>query len=383
MGNFNYFTLGRRNMDCENHWEQLPSYYFRITKPTVLCFGGTGTVTSRDANAMCKIAQGLVGLKLPTEENEWATTKDVDFIGVGYGLDEESGKRIGSFTEAEKTNFVNNIFMPLCKDEKGKILPKQQILKNFNQITFFAHCNGAHEVSSLVGRTFRQMRKEGIDYITSDEAIDQMFAVSYAPNIKCGCPNLQVIPMRDILLRTGAEDSCISKQFISKRLEARDYSRGTVAYKEDDITVSVLVSGMLKHHLDEHPISYASRDEDWKYMYASRGDYGDEVSQVMGYALASSVANSIQNQTSDEFIPKPSIDKVLEDTRNILGESQNPDFEEIINQIIKKEASYELNDSEILNDSNGVRQEQILPNITNANVLNISSATTQEEDVEF
>lgn len=336
MGNLEYFTLGRRNMAYKNHWEELPSDLYRITKPTVLCFGGNGTITSREANAMCKIAQGLVGLKLPSTKNEFATATDVDFVGIGYGRNQQSLKETGGLTEAEKDNFVKNIFINLCINEDGKILPNHQIIKNFNQITFFTHCYGSNEVSSLIGRTYRNMLKLGIDDTTANNALDQMFAVSYAPYNKCACPNLQVIPMKDIPLRTGAKDSEISKLFIESRLQSSDQTAGTVAYKEDDITASVLVSGMLKRRLDEHPIFYASRNENWQFIKSKNAEFGDEVSQVMGYALASSISNSIQNQHSDTFTPKPSIDQVLEDAQSILGKTTNPEFENYINQIKMK-----------------------------------------------
>ncbi len=334
MGNLEYFTLGRRNLDCKNHWEQLASDYYRITKPTVLCFGGNGAIGSLDANAMCKIAQGLVGLKYPSIVSEYATSYDVDFVGIGYGRNKEKGNEVGGLTDKERENFVRNIFLPLCITENGSIAPSEQIIKNFNQITFFAHCYGASEISTLIGRTYREMLKIGVEDDTANKAIDQMFAVSYAPYKKCACPNLQVIPMRDSALVTGARDSTISTQFIEARQQSKDYtSSGTVAYKEDEYTASVLVSGMLKNRLSEHFVNFVSRDEDWQYIRSGRAEYGDEVSKAMGYALATSVANSINNQNSETFTPKPTVDEVLQDVQDILGETQNSNFEDIIQQI--------------------------------------------------
>ncbi len=369
MGNYEYFTLGRRNLYDKNHWEQLPSSLFRITKPTVLCFGGNCTINPKDANAMCKIAQGLVGIKMPKILNEYATCYDVDFIGIGYGRDKRDSDSTGSLTNHEINSLTDTLFMPLCVSENGEILSQEQIIKNFNQITFFSHCFGSKEVSILIGNTYKKMLRQGIDADIIDKALDQMFAVSYAPYVKCDCPNLQVVSVKDSTLKTGTKDAIISKQFLERMLSTKDTSKGTVAYKEDNYTINVITSGLLKSQSDEHFMYYLSRDENWNFMKQNQSEFGDEVSQVMGYALASSVANSLQNQNSDTFIPKPSVDELLEDVQSILGETQNSDFEYTIDYI----KNGKLNNDNSKESSNDTPQS----------VIRISNEVISENGPEF
>lgn len=333
MSHFEKYSIGKRNLQCENHWEGLDPKTFRITKPTVLCFGGNTTTTPEEANAVCKIAQNLVGAKQPSTENEFATLNDVNFIGIAYGKDRESS-RTGYLSSEEHKELAQSIFLPLCLDEKGSTLPKEQILKNFNQITLFSHCYGTFEIASIIEESCQEMHRLGINRKTMFEALDQVFSVSYAPFQKCGCPTLQVVPMIDKELRSGPLFSEITGEFLTGKFgKTKGNSSGTVAFMENPYTVSVLVSNMLENRLDEHPVYLVDRNENWQYTRNLTTGYGDKVSQVMGNALASSVANSIQNQNSDTFTPKPTLDEILEETQSILAETQDSELESTINQI--------------------------------------------------
>lgn len=42
-------------------WEDVPLQDIKFDKPTVLCLSGDGTLTARDANAMAKYAERLLG----------------------------------------------------------------------------------------------------------------------------------------------------------------------------------------------------------------------------------------------------------------------------------------------------------------------------------
>lgn len=334
MGRYEHFTIGKRNLKCDNNWQELSCNEFKISKPTVFCFGGNSTISAKTANGMCKIAQNLIGLKQQAT-GEFATEEDVDFIGVVLGVNSIAGD--GALTQEEKTEFVQNYFLPLCVNENGVPLPKEQILKNFNQITFFSHCYGSNEISDLLQETFHQMSALGINKNTANEALSEMFTVSYAPFKKCGYPSLQVIPMKDIFLENGPQNSPVSKQFLESDFATN--SNGTVAYKEDSSTISILTSNMLQESMDEHSVDLVRRDENWKLVNDDGVEYGDEISKAMGYALAGSIANSIQNQNSTTFTPKPTINAILEDVKDILVEAQSSEFENIIEKIKSEQAN--------------------------------------------
>ena len=338
MGYYEPYVIGRRNLQSPNHWETLDSN-FKITKPTVLCFGGNGTVSEGGANSMCKIAQSIVGIKDPTIQNEIAATDDVDFIGIGYGRASRFCS-LGCLTDDERLDLVEKLFLPFFADENGNVLQREQIIKNFNQVTFFAHCQGASEIASLIGFTYKGMTNLGIDTKTANEAIDQMFAVAYAPFQECACPSLQVVPMKDKLLQCGPVNSPITGQFLEDRYNGigSTQGNGTVVFKDDYYTTTVLVSDMTKDLNHEHSVGLVRRDENWN-LNEELPIFGDEVSQVMGNALASSIANSIQNQESGIFTPTPSLDKVMEETKSILGSTQNGEYETAVEEIRKNLSS--------------------------------------------
>ena len=358
MGVFEHFSIGKRNLQCKDNWEALDINSFRITKPTVLCLGGNGSLTTKSANAMCKVAQGLVGIKQPITQNEFATSSDVDFVGISYGRFGEKDFGSSFLTHKERNEIIDNLFMPLCLNTDGKPLPKEEIIKNFNKITFFSHCHGSAETSMLVSRTLNKMLNMGIDMVTTNAALGQMFSVSYAPWEECGIPSLQVVPMKDEVLVGGPDYSDIAHRFLIDRYFGdRNLGEGTVAYKENSLTINVLVSSMTNLVQDEHAINTTSRDENWRYERAD-SIYGDEVSKVLGNALANSIANSIQNQYSDTFTPKASLDEVLEETKSILGETQNSNFEYSI-QNIKRDFGYTESETSVITDNRliGLSQE--------------------------
>ncbi len=355
MGVFEPFSIGKRNLQCKNNWQELDINTYRITKPTVLCFGGNGTLTTKSANAMCKAAQGLVGLKEPSAQ-EFATSKDVDFIGFAYGKFGDGDLGSSFLTHNERKQIVDNIFLPLCINEKGALLQPNEILKNFSKITFFTHCHGATETAIIVSRTHSAMVNLGIDIKTANDAISQMFAVSYAPFEECGVPSLQVVPMKDDVLIDGPDYCDISHRFLMDRFfGARNLGSGTVCYKEDEHTINLLVSDMTKSSTDEHGINVTKRDENWRYE-PEDSVYGDEVSQAMGNALALSIANSLQNENSDALIPKPSIDEVLEETKSIIEETESTVFGDSIYQI-KRDLGIKDNTSAISPTVNSTAQE--------------------------
>jgi len=345
MGKLKHYAIGKRNLKNENHWEALDSANFRVTKPTVLCFGGNTSLQAKDGNYMCKVAQSLVGIKDPIVDNEIATTQDVDFVGVGYGDDETIGfgkkqtiSPMGSLTEEEIAELANNIFTPLYMDEMMKRRPVEQILKNFNKITFFSHCYGAAEVYALIHKVYENMWALGFKQETIQDAINQLCSVSYAPWQVVPCPGLQVIPEKDGTVLGGPARAKIAMGFLDNR--HRYPGEGTVAYKENENTVSLIVSSMTHNESDEHPIGYVQRDDRWQ-LFEKDVAYADDVSKAMGVALSYSIASGIQNQNSQNFIPKLTPDELLQKIQSVLGKTQNDKFAEAIQTLQAEENTRE------------------------------------------
>ena len=338
MGNIEHFLIGKRDLNTENHWTELDSESYRIKKPTVLCFGGNKTIKSKDANYLCKLAQNLVGIKTPKYQNEIATTNDIDFVGIAYRIDQTTGygknQKIADtscLTEEEINELAINIFCPLYIGNEGK-KTKDQILKNFSQITFLSHCHGALEVNALLHKIHYNMTAIGIDEQTVKDAFNQFYSVSYAPREIVRCPGLQIIPEKDYTNFGGPALSPISSDFLSHRFSNKQSGNGTVAFKENNNTISLIVSHITNSDQDEHPISYVQRDENWQMLEEDIA-YGNEVSIAMGVALSYSIANGIQNQNSSQFIPKPTTDMLLTEIQSVLGKTQNSKFIEDVERI--------------------------------------------------
>lgn len=328
MGRNEHYYIGKRNRQIEDsHWEDLDGKTFRVdcstpAKRTVLCFGGNGSTKARNANFVCSVAQSLVGIKEPRFKNEIATTNDIDFVGIGYGNNYDDDDSTGSLTSSELDELIKSIFEPLYLDEKGQIRPTNEILQNFNRITFFAHCHGAREVSEITSRTMGRMLDAGISRSAANEAIKQLFAVAYAPIINIDCPNLQVITERDGMLPGGPLLSSVSSKFLDERFKNGRIGEGTVAFQEDDHTISLIASNLTKHGEVEHSIGTIQRDDHWKMLEKDLA-YGDEVSQAMGVVLSYAITRESGLDLSF----------VLQKVQSILGQTQNADFAHQIDTI--------------------------------------------------
>ena len=76
---------------------------------------------------------------------------------------------------------------------------------------------------------------------------------------------------------------------------------------------------------NEHSIVFVARDEGWRYNLLDPS-HGDEVSQVLGYTLATAVAIGLQNEYSETFIPKPTPQEVFESAQDILKTCEKQDL---------------------------------------------------------
>lgn len=334
-------SIGKRNLNIrDTHWEELDLESFRICKPTVLCFGGNGTLNSRDANYMCKVAQSLVGIQEPHSPNEIATTNDVDFVGIGYGLEKYGyGKKeeildTCELSQDEINTLVNQIFVPLYLNDQMRIRTKDEICKNFSLITFFSHCHGATEIQLILKAVCHNMLSIGINKETINDAIEHLYSVSYAPMRTISCPGLQVIPEKDNTVFLGPVDGHIANSFLTERFERPNtyQGEGTVAFKENEHTISLIASSITENELDEHPISLVERDSKWNIL-EENPTYGNEVSIAMGVALSYSIANSIKNYQSNQLISRPSTDEILSEIQSILGQTINNNFTQAIEEI--------------------------------------------------
>ena len=77
----NSLGFGSRNLNFENHWEELEIEDYNSKGVVLLCLGGNQTCTSTTATRVCATAERFVGLKLGEEQSSY---KYVDLLGFYY-----------------------------------------------------------------------------------------------------------------------------------------------------------------------------------------------------------------------------------------------------------------------------------------------------------
>ena len=284
------FSIGKRNKNFNNHWEQLNIDQFKIVKPTIICFGGNMTVSEKDANAMCKIADHLLS-KNPKYGTEYSKYYDIDIVGVSYGKDK--GKEQGHLSKEEVSEFVDKVFIRLCKDDEGNDLPVDQVKKNFGNVTFLSHCYGARAINEIIVDMYKKMVKEGYNKEDVNEFFRQMNSVSYAPMLAIyNVNNLAVYTGNDELLTPPGNFKCMD-------LYESNY-KGVSLFKEDENTISLYTDRMTNGK--EHGMQVIEAET----------PKAQAVSSIMSRVLTSSIVHSICNNQSEKFISNMDIDQVYE-----------------------------------------------------------------------
>ncbi len=325
------YEIGRRDTTKENKWESIDINNFHIHGPTVICFGGRGTIMPRHANYLCRLAGSLMG------NNDEKCSIDIDFWGVVHGRD-ENGEPVSRLTVSDEREIAEKLSTALCTSG-GHVLPDEDIIRNFNNITFFTHCQGASELNDVIGFIRENMIRLGISPVCIAKAMGQMFAVNYAPLEFCDIPSLNIISMKDRTLRehfagSGADDTLSKKIF--NILNASNAGQGNVIIKDDENNATLICSNLT---LDgeteniEHRITFLDRDAEWDSSVFDISRHGDHVSQIAGYALAMSVASGIKNSISTTFSPKPTIDQFISDARDIMADSESGAFRAIVDSV--------------------------------------------------
>ena len=302
---------------------------------------------------------------------EWNINSDIyDIVGSVNDLKKryiEDEDETTALMAEERSLIAKNLFASLYKDENGDILPNEQIIKNFNQITFFSYCHGATEISYICMECLKQMQKHGISKDVAEDALGQMFNVSYSPDNITYIPSLRIFSEEDKMRSFGATSEKISSEHMFNIMEqVYPKTPHNGVYKADDYTAVLITSHIIKPDKnvvggksvpsfgDEHDILLIDRNKTWEPVESRISSFGDKVSQVAGYTLARSIANSIQNQHSNVLIPKPSIDEVILATRSILAETQKKEFYGIIKNIKEShgETTYDIPDELISHEPN-------------------------------
>ncbi|MBQ9792789.1 MAG: hypothetical protein IJW32_03510 [Clostridia bacterium] len=320
------YSIGKRDLSCENSWKQLNTHSYKIDKPTIFCFGGNATKTEQIANGMCKVAASLIGLK-PKQANEGATYDEVDVVGVSYGQAFKDSSAFASYiTQNELLELVDNVFVPLAVNENYERLSVEQAQRNFNQVTFFSHCYGATVVNQLISFLFLRMQSFGYSNQEILNIQKQITSISYAPMEEiCNVSSIYALSAHDMVVEVPKYASKGFREVYESYRDGDIAFDGNYLFQEDENTIVLFTSNMNKGPVSEHTLSLIERGEDWRYTTLN-DDNANAVSQILGYAMAESVACGLQNRDSQTFIPKPTLSETLESCQSILSDFKQSDL---------------------------------------------------------
>lgn len=335
---------GKRNLEKENHWENIDLNNYSTDKPMVVCLSGNGTNTDAEANGFCK----RVGTSLELLLKKSTPIENVELLGCAYGEDkrylycpdEEDfyktypnlndyarefpkavsiSSKSNDLDERDVNQFTNAILMPRCLDKDGNALPTETCCKNISQITFFTYCYGAKALNEII-KSFKENLKS---HDFTDESINQilnsMMHVSFARK-----DYVRTIPSVYFYAANDYDIGSIIK--IHKEMEANNIKLKTRLSKCGDLAFgqeyapdrfgNVAEKDALEftyltgepnpdfvYHDPEHYFSNLDRDLDWDILRKSSPIY-DAISQMVAWSLCRSVENSLKNAKSKNYIPK-------------------------------------------------------------------------------
>jgi len=328
-----HFEIGKRNLKSENHWEILTEY--RITKPTIICLGGNGTISSREANNVCKIAEGLIGLKAQ-EGKEEATYDSVDVIGVVYGLEVSeiadrfglNSFRAGKLSDDDIDEIINEMLLPLCFDDEGNLLDIDSACKNMSLITFFTYCYGATALFEIMYFFNKKLVNLGYSKEEVRKLLSCTAQVTFAPYTSAiFVPTIEIVSREDLSIGNYYDDmKCFVEGVNLVYQKEYTHMRGKSPSRHFD-SLGIYSSKLLNNSRDvenEHVVTLIARDCNWASLYFDKNN--DIVSQMVGYSLARFVANSIENANSDKKVDKISFVELLEELEDIKRKYTNEEL---------------------------------------------------------
>ncbi|MBQ9791728.1 MAG: hypothetical protein IJW28_03985 [Clostridia bacterium] len=286
---------------------------YKITKPTVISFGGNFTFSGKQASGIANIVANLLGMKYKRHKNQIATFDDVDILSISYGKLRYAENTV--LNDDEIVDLCNRLFVPLVLDKNGNKLPVEQAMINASMVTLFNHCYGSRAADEVMLEFMCKLKDIGYDAGDIHSIISQISAVSYAPmnNIHCGS-HMKVYSYQDVVIPEGIihgpkklDGICVVKGFIN------DFTLWT----------SRLANG-IKGLIDEHCVSRIFRNENWQHETSVGkerkyiGKNADAVSQIVAYVLSMNVATSIKNYYSNTFTPKPKVSELVDGCNDIL-----------------------------------------------------------------
>ncbi len=236
------FGVGKRLDKTEKNpfgWEELNTAHIDILssqKPVVLCFGGNGVISPRQANYNSKLIEGFIG------------KESCNIYSFYYG---NLNNNKGDLFPEEIDQIYNDIFSPLIYDKNGNIYSQQKIENNFNKVVFVTHCMGDFYVNVLGAKIHEELVKSGYQPDSANHIMQKLINISYAPfnlNTKNSIPKMQFITLRDQILDNQ------SIEFEDENEKVEYMGAGKLIKENNKLTLVANSFANLDEMLNEHAI---------------------------------------------------------------------------------------------------------------------------------
>ncbi len=306
------FIIGQRieNSDIPFHYKEIDLNNFKPQKPILLVLGGTGTNNNKLANGYARLATTLVG----------TFAEDIDIISVNYnrGIETETSLDNNAQMLAEK------FFFPLLLNGNQR-QDIETACKNLRQITVFSHCYGDKIINCVTNKLKDIMLNFGYSYDECKLILKQIFMVSLSTfTASSYISTLNILSPFDETFKYGKSiwrmllhkmneaqitpnDKKIFEQLFSENINTQKlmdfckHNHRCYVYNLDNI-IYIATTMLYSGYELEHSVVPLARGNDWN-AHPLVSPAGDCVSKSIGCALCNSVANSLLNQKSQNFVP--------------------------------------------------------------------------------
>lgn len=342
------YSIYKRASHSENKWQELYASddtqsisfkaigTYKITKPTIFCLGGNGTIDDKLANGTAKMAENLIGL---------AGDESVDLISIKYR--QEPFMRVGraSFNDVEGRDIAKNIFLPQALDENGNRLSVEQACKNMRLINIFGFCYGNNVKNIITSELNRLLVNKGYTDAECGKILEQVYCVCYAP-MKCysqdTSQNFFIKSFNDLTFGMDYE-----KEKFGDDTTPVNIGCGVVERKGK--TVNLYTEKVSTD--DDHILSNLKRNEKWQLDVDEYSFRGDIASICLASALEYGVLNSIENFNSPALVPVD-LSVVEEDCQAIInvanqskqGQEVDAENEQRIQDYVKEHTTVKFKD---------------------------------------
>ena len=332
MGLYSKTNFGIRDLSLPNHWTD-ESKNFKITKPTILCFGGNGTTTPQAANGQAARNERLIGLK-PKQNQVYGTYYHMDVISFYYGINSEH-EIFGKMTLEESNNIINQLFLPLLIDQKtNKRLPIKEACKNFSLLIFSSFCYGSECVSSLMYDLQVKLLNYGYSRAEIFDIFSHSFHMSYSPlHQDSFLPFMQINSFEDSISKkfdlaeifkeeygynlNGIKLDCTKKHFYKFIMDCmlRPNQKEIRVYTSQLVNIE---NNFGEKAINEHTTQYVDLDQNWGPKKSSRGARNSEcVSKMAGVALAMAGARAIQIYENYKPLTPTNLEQIYDAVQSI------------------------------------------------------------------